>query len=122
MAEICGVSKASVQRIWRANGLKPHLATRRKGMNEVTQRALHSKFRAPGCLDAQSSKSESEKSAAAPRCHFATEQGRMYITYVVSFPEFEIQIPKINIPPQYLDALDAGDKLSAPATLVAIAD
>ena len=25
MAEICGISKASVQRIWQANGLKPHL-------------------------------------------------------------------------------------------------
>ncbi len=25
MAELCGVSKASVQRIWHANGLKPHL-------------------------------------------------------------------------------------------------
>ena len=25
MAETCGVSKASVQRIWQANGLKPHL-------------------------------------------------------------------------------------------------
>src|SRR6202140_4434397 len=25
MAEVCGVSKASVQRVWHANGLKPHL-------------------------------------------------------------------------------------------------
>ena len=25
MAELCGVSKASVQRVWHANGLKPHL-------------------------------------------------------------------------------------------------
>jgi len=25
MAKICGISKASVQRVWHANGLKPHL-------------------------------------------------------------------------------------------------
>ena len=25
MAEICGVSKAPIQRVWHANGLKPHL-------------------------------------------------------------------------------------------------
>jgi len=25
MAQVCGVSKASVQRIWHAHGLKPHL-------------------------------------------------------------------------------------------------
>src|ERR1700676_2405599 len=25
MAEVCGISKASVQRVWHANGLKPHL-------------------------------------------------------------------------------------------------
>ena len=25
MAKICGISKASVQRVWQANGLKPHL-------------------------------------------------------------------------------------------------
>jgi hypothetical protein len=25
MAKICGISKASLQRVWHANGLKPHL-------------------------------------------------------------------------------------------------
>ena len=34
MAEICGVSKASVQRIWRANGLKPHLVRTFKLSND----------------------------------------------------------------------------------------
>jgi len=34
MAQICGVSKASVQRIWHANGLKPHLVTTFKLSND----------------------------------------------------------------------------------------
>src|SRR6201982_1467616 len=34
MAETCGVSKASVQRIWQANGLKPHLVKTFKLSND----------------------------------------------------------------------------------------
>jgi transposase len=34
MAKLCGVSKASVQRIWRANGLKPHLVKTFKLSND----------------------------------------------------------------------------------------
>src|SRR5215467_15990061 len=34
MAEICGVSKASVQRIWQAHGLKPHLVKTFKLSND----------------------------------------------------------------------------------------
>ena len=34
MAKICGVSKASVQRVWHANGLKPHLLTTFKLSND----------------------------------------------------------------------------------------
>ena len=34
MAKICGISKASVQRIWRANGLKPHLVRTFKLSND----------------------------------------------------------------------------------------
>ena len=34
MAEICSISKASVQRIWRANGLKPHLVRTFKLSND----------------------------------------------------------------------------------------
>src|ERR1700741_685514 len=34
MAEACGVSKASVQRIWQANGLKPHLVNTFKLSND----------------------------------------------------------------------------------------
>jgi transposase len=34
MAEICGISKASVQRIWQANGLKPHLVKTFKLSND----------------------------------------------------------------------------------------
>jgi transposase len=34
MAEICGISKASVQRIWDANGLKPHLVKTFKLSND----------------------------------------------------------------------------------------
>ena len=34
MAKICGISKASVQRIWHANGLKPHLVTTFKLSND----------------------------------------------------------------------------------------
>jgi transposase len=34
MAKICGVSKASVQRIWHANGLKPHLVKTFKLSND----------------------------------------------------------------------------------------
>ena len=34
MAKICGISKASVQRIWNANGLKPHLVTTFKLSND----------------------------------------------------------------------------------------
>jgi len=34
MARICGISKASVQRIWNANGLKPHLVTTFKLSND----------------------------------------------------------------------------------------
>src|SRR5271167_3062313 len=34
MAKICGISKASVQRIWRANGLKPHLLRTSKFSND----------------------------------------------------------------------------------------
>jgi transposase len=34
MAEACGVSKASVQRIWQANGLKPHLVKTFKLSND----------------------------------------------------------------------------------------
>src|SRR6201987_771595 len=35
MAETCGVSKASVQRIWQANGLKPHLVKTFKLSNDA---------------------------------------------------------------------------------------
>src|ERR1700751_1546588 len=35
MAETCGVSKASVQRIWQANGLKPHLIKTFKLSNDA---------------------------------------------------------------------------------------
>ena len=35
MAETCGVSKASVQRIWQANGLKPHLVKTFKLSNDT---------------------------------------------------------------------------------------
>lgn len=34
MAKICGISKASVQRIWQANGLKPHLVKTFKLSND----------------------------------------------------------------------------------------
>src|ERR1700740_1200677 len=34
MAKLCGVSKASVQRVWHANGLKPHLAKTFKLSND----------------------------------------------------------------------------------------
>ena len=34
MAETCGISKASVQRIWQANGLKPHLVKTFKLSND----------------------------------------------------------------------------------------
>jgi transposase len=34
MADICGISKASVQRIWQANGLKPHLVKTFKLSND----------------------------------------------------------------------------------------
>ena len=34
MAQTCGVSKASVQRIWRAHGLKPHLVKTFKLSND----------------------------------------------------------------------------------------
>ncbi|MGH6869817.1 MAG: IS630 family transposase, partial [Methylocella sp.] len=34
MAKICGISKASVQRIWQANGLKPHLVKTFKLFND----------------------------------------------------------------------------------------
>jgi len=34
MAKICGISKASVQRIWHSNGLKPHLVTTFKLSND----------------------------------------------------------------------------------------
>src|SRR5215472_16841312 len=34
MAETCGVSKASVQRIWQAHGLKPHLVKTFKLSND----------------------------------------------------------------------------------------
>ncbi|PZR89846.1 MAG: hypothetical protein DLM68_05535 [Hyphomicrobiales bacterium] len=34
MAKICGISKASVQRIWQANGWKPHLVKTFKLSND----------------------------------------------------------------------------------------
>ena len=51
MAQACGVSKASVQRVWHANGLKPHLLKTLSSEVELANRAAARSTYAKPVLD-----------------------------------------------------------------------